>query len=394
MSDGILVLNAGSSSIKFSLFTKAEDGGEPTLVSKGQVEGIGTDPHFIALGPDGEKLEEKRWEDAAVASHPVVIKYVIDWLEEHLGDATLIAAGHRVVHGGLGYTHPVRVDLATMTELEKLVPLAPLHQPHNLNTMKAVMDVHPELPQIACFDTSFHRSNPDVFQKFAIPRKLTEEGVRRYGFHGLSYEYIAKSLPEFAPELAGGKVVVMHLGSGASACGIDNGKSISSTMGFTALDGLVMGTRPGNIDPGVVLYLMQEHNLSAKEIEKVLYKESGLKGASGISNDMRDLLGSDNPDAKEAVDIFIARITREIGSLAAAMGGIDGLVFTAGIGEHSRPIRRMVCEKAAWLGVEIDLAANEANGPKISSASSKLPVYVIPTNEELMIAIHTLEVMG
>ncbi len=393
MSDGILVLNAGSSSIKFSLFVESSNG-SPELRSRGQVEGIGTAPHFMAKGPDGSMLEEKRWEDPKAASHPVMLKYLIDWIEDHLGDATLIAAGHRVVHGGLKYTHPARVDLAMMMDLETLVPLAPLHQPHNLNTMKAVMEVHPELPQIACFDTSFHRSNPEIFQQFALPRDLTDAGVRRYGFHGLSYEYIAKSMPKLAPEMAQGKVVVMHLGSGASACGIDNGKSIASTMGFTALDGLVMGTRPGNMDPGVVLYLMQERNMEAKEIETLLYKQSGLKGVSGISNDMRDLLASDSPHAREAVDIFVARITREIGSLAAAMGGIDGLVFTAGIGEQSRPIRRMVCEKAAWLGVEIDLAANESNGLKISTPASKLPVYVIPTNEELMIAEHTLEVIA
>lgn len=393
MRDAILVINAGSSSIKFSLYVHAE-GGEMRLSSKGQVEGIHVAPHFEAKDPAGAKLADKVWDHGDKLSHEVLLEYLIRWVEEHLDGARLIAAGHRVVHGGLRYARPVRVDESILDELDTLVPLAPLHQPHNLAPIRALAAVHPQLVQVACFDTAFHRTNPRLAEIFGLPRALTAEGVRRYGFHGLSYEYIAHRLGQMAPEAASGRVVVAHLGSGASMCAIHNGKSVASTMGFTALDGLMMGTRTGNLDPGVVLYLMQQKGMSGKQIESLLYKESGLLGVSGISNDMRVLLESDDPHAAEAVDLFCYRIGRELGSLAAAMGGIDALVFTAGIGERSAEIRKRVMAKAAWLGLEVDAEANQANSPVISTASSRLKAFVIPTDEELMIARHTAEVVA
>lgn len=390
---GILVLNAGSSSIKFSLYVST-DGEEPRLTCSGQVEGIGTHPHFVAKDPTGETIEESIWQEGAGIRHAKVLSFLIPWLVEHLDGAELIGAGHRVVHGGTRYAAPVRVTPEILADLETLIPLAPLHQPHNLATIQAVAEVHPELPQVACFDTAFHRTNPETAQTFALPRAFKEEGVRRYGFHGLSYEYIATALPRMAPDLpTDAKVIVAHLGSGASMCALQDGKSVASTMGFTALDGLVMGTRPGNIDPGVVLYLMQSKGLEAKAIETLLYKESGLKGLSGISNDMRDLLRSTDPAAREAIEVFVYRIGREIGSLAAALGGVDALVFTAGIGERSAPVRAMVCEKAAWLGLSLDAAANEGHGPRISTQDSRVSAWVIPTNEELRIAHHTRAVL-
>lgn len=391
MNKAILVINAGSSSIKFSLYLL--QGGAMTLVSKGQVEGINVAPHFIAKGPAGEVLSECHW-DEPKTDHATLLGHLIGWIEEHLGDAQLVAAGHRVVHGGLGYSAPVAVDGTVMGELAKLIPLAPLHQPHNLSPIEALAKVHPELTQVACFDTAFHRTNDKVVETFALPRWLTEEGVRRYGFHGLSYEYIAQALPEIAPELAKGRVVVAHLGSGASMCAIKDGRSVASTMGFTALDGLPMGTRTGALDAGVVLYLMQQKGMDAKQIETLLYKQSGLIGVSGISNDMRVLLETDHPHADEAVDLFVHRILREMGSLAAAMGGIDGLVFTAGIGEHAAAIRDRVCQGAAWLGLTLDPQANAQNGPRISTADSAVSAWVIPTDEEKMIARHVAEVVG
>ncbi|MBC7907145.1 MAG: acetate/propionate family kinase [Rhodospirillaceae bacterium] len=393
MRDGILVINAGSSSIKFSLYLSNSDG-KPMLSSKGQVEGIDVAPHFIAQGPDGTVLSEQRWPGDSDLHHEDLLKHLIDWVEDHLDGAELRAAGHRVVHGGPKYSTPVLVDDALLAELESFIPLAPLHQPHNLAPIKALAKVHPGLMQVACFDTSFHRTNPAVAQTFALPRGLTEEGVRRYGFHGLSYEFIARRLREIAPERAAGKVVVCHLGSGASMCAIKDGQSVSSTMGFTALDGLPMGTRTGTMDAGVVLYLLQQKGMTPKEIETLLYKRSGLLGVSGISNDMRVLLESSDPHAAEAVDLFVYRISRELGSLSAAMGGLDALVFTAGIGERSVPVREKVCQAAAWLGVDLDTAANAKNGPVISTAASKVPVFVIPTDEEMMIAKHTRSVLG
>ena len=303
------------------------------------------------------------------------------------------AAGHRVVHGGSQYSQPLLVTDELMEELERLVPLAPLHQPHNLAPIKALKEVHPKLLQVACFDTAFHRSNPWTSQSFALPRKITGEGVKRYGFHGLSYEYIARQLRQISPAVARGKVVVCHLGSGASMCAIQDGKSIASTMGFTALDGLPMGTRTGTLDAGVVLYLLQQKGMTPKEIEDMLYKQSGLLGVSGVSNDMRVLLESSEPHAAEAVELFVYRISRELGSLAAAMGGIDALVFTAGIGEHSPQIRAKVCEHAQWLGIEMDEEANDCDALQISGMESPVSVWVIPTDEEMMIAKHTREVL-
>lgn len=393
MRDGILVINAGSSSIKFSLYlSNGED--KPALSSKGQVEGINVAPHFIAQAADGTVLSEQRWPSDSDLGHHELLKHLIDWVEDNLHGAELRAAGHRVVHGGPQYSTPVLITDTLLDELESLVPLAPLHQPHNLAPIKALAQIHPGLTQVACFDTAFHRSNPREAQTFALPRELTEEGVRRYGFHGLSYEYISRRLREIAPEKAAGKVVVCHLGSGTSMCAIENGKSVASTMGFTALDGLPMGTRTGTLDAGVVLYLLQQKGMSPKDIETLLYKRSGLLGVSGISNDMRVLLENPDPHAAEAVDLFIYRICRELGSLAAAMGGLDAVVFTAGIGEHSAPVREKVCRQAAWLGIDLDAAANAKHAQVVTSAASRIPVFVIPTDEEMMIAKHTRTALG
>ena len=304
-------------------------------------------------------------------------------------DDRLIGIGHRVVHGGLAYPQPVRVDAAVLKVLETLIPLAPLHQPHNLAPIRRALERAPELPQVACFDTSFHRTQPEVAQMFALPADLREAGVMRYGFHGLSYEYIASILPGIAPKAAKGKCVVLHLGNGASMCALDAGRSIASTMGFTAVEGLPMGTRSGSLDPGVILYLLDQRGMDAQAIEKLIYHQSGLLGVSGISSDMRELLASEEPRAKLAVDLFLYRIRRELGSLAAALGGLDALVFTAGIGENAPVIRSRVCRDAAWLGVEIDEAANAAGRGCISTGSSRVAVWVIPTNEEVMIARHT-----
>jgi len=301
--------------------------------------------------------------------------------------------GHRVVHGGVEFAAPVAIDASVLAKLESLCPLAPLHQPHNLAAIKAIKTQMPGLPQVACFDTAFHRHHPELADWFALPRRFYDEGIRRYGFHGLSYEYIASALPEVAPEIAKARVVVAHLGSGASMCGLRDGRSQDSTMGFTALDGLPMGTRCGALDPGVVLHLNRAHGMDADAIERLLYHDCGLKGVSGISNDMRDLLASDDPKAAQAIDLFVWRICRELGALAAALGGLDGLVFTAGIGERSAEIRARVCARAAWLGIELDDKANRSGGPRISTSASKIAVYAIPTDEELMIARHTLAVL-
>jgi acetate kinase len=299
-----------------------------------------------------------------------------------------------VVHGGVEFATPVRIDQAVLAKLDALCPLAPLHQPHNLAGIRAVAAAQPDLPQVACFDTAFHRAHPELADWFALPRRFHDDGIRRYGFHGLSYEYIARTLPSVAPRLADARVVVAHLGSGASMCAMQAGRSIDSTMGFTALDGLPMGTRCGALDPGVVLHLIRAYGMDADGIEAMLYHECGLKGVSGISNDMRDLLASDDPHAAQAVDLFVWHIARNLGALAAALGGLDAFVFTAGIGERSPEIRAKVCERAAWLGIALDDAANRAGGPRISSAASKVAVLAIPTDEEQMIARHTLAVLN
>ena len=392
MTSAILVLNAGSSSIKFLLFAENEGGLEAKI--RGQVEGIKTAPHFIARDPGGRILAEKSWDKGTKLDHDRAVGHIAAFLRGASGGLKLRAVGHRVVHGGLEFTQPVRLDAQVLAKLEKFVPLAPLHQPHNLAPVRALLERQPDLAQVACFDTAFHATNPDVARRFAIPAELHDAGVRRYGFHGLSYEYIASVLPQHDTRAAGGKVVVFHLGNGASMCAIAGGRSVASTMGFTAVDGLPMGTRSGSIDPGVLLYLMDQRGMDARALEKLLYKQSGLLGISGISSDMRDLLESGAPRAKIAVDVYVYRIGRELGSLAAALGGLDAVVFTGGIGENSAVIRERICRDAGWLGLALDEKANAAGGPRISTQASRIAAWVIPTNEELMIARHTASLMA
>jgi acetate kinase len=393
VSESILVVNAGSSSIKFQLFSvTARD--ELQRVLKGQIEGIGVKPHLFSQGIDGKTLVDETWPTSEVDSVPKALDKVVEFLRARLGQLPT-AIGHRVVHGGPDYSEPTVINAKVLKRLEAFSPLAPLHQPNNLAPIHAVRARQPHLLQVACFDTAFHRGHPEVADRYALPEPLYVEGVRRYGFHGLSYEYVAKRLPEIAPDIAKGRVVVAHLGSGASICAISAGKSVESTLGFTALDGLPMGTRPGQLDPGVVLYLMSEKGMSAKEIERFLYNECGLKGLSGISNDVRELLKSADPRAKRALEYFVYRIALFTGMLAAAMGGIDGFVFTAGIGENAPIIRQAVAQRLAWLGLELDPEANaKASGnTRISRKGSRIACFVIPTDEELMIARHTLSVM-
>jgi acetate kinase len=387
VSDAILVLNAGSSSIKFSVFPGHEAPNRQSIICDGECEGIGHRIHFTAKDRSEAPLINEYLAEGT--THEEALAALLGWLEDHFHDNRLVAAGHRVVHGGSRYTEPVLIDASVTAELRRLIPLAPLHQPHNLAAIAAISKLHPTLPQIACFDTAFHHTQTEVATAFALPRRLAAEGVRRYGFHGLSYEYIASVLPDIlGPGLADGRVVVAHLGSGASLCAIHLRNSVATTMGFTALDGLVMSRRSGNLDPGVILYLMQEKGMTAAEVSDLLYNESGLFGVSGISDDMRTLLASDARSAKEAVALFVYRIGRELGSMAAALGGIDALVFTAGIGEHAAEIRRRVCEDAAWLGVDLDESANLTGGALITRTGSRTSAWVIPTDEDLMIARH------
>jgi acetate kinase len=392
MQDTILVINAGSSSIKFQLFAVAGHDQLDRLM-KGQVEGIGIRPRLQATDSVGCTLIDASYPVADVSGVPAALDKVIAFLRQHIGGRLPIAVGHRVVHGGPEYREPTAVTTEVIERLVHFVPLAPLHQPNNLTPMRAILEKQPQLLQVACFDTAFHRHHPEVADRFAIPERLYEEGVRRYGFHGLSYEYIASRLAKIDPESARGRIVAAHLGSGASMCAIVAGKSVESTMGFTALDGLPMGTRPGQLDPGVILYLMREKRMGAQDIERLLYSDCGLKGLSGISNDVRELLVSCDPRAKLALDCFTYRIALFAGMLAAAMGGIDGFVFTAGIGENAPAIRAAVVRRLAWLGIELDAAANTKGALLISSRQSPLPCYVIPTDEELMIATHTLRML-
>lgn len=390
----ILVLNAGSSSLKFALFAT-----EPALAEQpalaGQIEGIGATPELSARDAAGKRYQEPVTTTGEQAEqHRDALTHLFRWLAAHNPDLEIVAAGHRVVHGGERYSAPVRLSEAVLRELDEFVPLAPLHQPHNLRAVRAVAALLPEIPQVGCFDTAFHRTQPALAQAFALPRAISAEGVKRYGFHGLSYDYVARQLPEVVGERASGAVVIAHLGNGASMCALRDGKSVASTMGFTAVEGLMMGTRTGSLDPGVLLYLMEQKGMDAKALTKLLYKESGLLGVSGISQDMRTLLGSSAPEAREAVDLFCYRIARELGSLAAAAGGLDALVFTGGIGEHAAPVRAKVAEMAAWLGVDIDAAANDAHRLRIDSAGSRVAVAVVPTNEEGMIARYTMELLG
>jgi acetate kinase len=392
MEDTILVANAGSSSIKFQLFAIVGHARVERRM-KGQIDGIGARPRLVAKDADARSLIDAAYAVADVSDVPAALDKVIAFLRQQIGGTLPIAVGHRVVHGGPDFRDPTVVTAEVVERLERFIPLAPLHQPNNLAPIRAILERQPNLFQVACFDTAFHRGHPEVADRFAIPERLYEEGVRRYGFHGLSYEYISKRLGELAPDAARGRIVVAHLGSGASMCAILGGRSVESTMGFTALDGLPMGTRPGQLDPGLVLYLMSEKRMSAKDIERLLYNECGLKGLSGVSNDVRELLASTAPRAKLALDCFTYRIALFAGFLAAAMGGIDGFVFTAGIGENAPAIREAVVQRLAWLGIELDAAANASGELIISSKRSPVPCFVVPTDEELMIATHTLHLL-
>jgi len=393
MDDYAVVLNAGSSSLKFGVYRRAA-GEAWGLAASGQVDGIGVSPRFVAKSGTGDKIADTVLDKATVRDGRSALTVLAEWLRAQWGGARVLGVGHRVVHGGARFAGPTVITPEVVEALRTYIPLAPLHQPHNLAAIEAVSERIPGVPQVACFDTSFHRGQPAVAELVPLPREIRDTGVQRYGFHGLSYEYIASRLPDVAPEIAKGKVIVAHLGSGASLCAMNNGRSVDSSLGFTALDGLCMGTRPGAIDPGVILYLFQNLNLTPAQVETLLYKKSGLLGLSGISNDMRDLLGRPEPEAKLAVDYFVYRAAREIGGLAAVLGGVDALVFTAGIGENSPEIRARICEASAWLGIALDPAANQARGPRISRAGSKVSAWVIPTKEERVIARHTGRLLG
>jgi acetate kinase len=392
MDDYALVLNAGSSSLKFCVYWKPSDGSWQ-VGSRGQIEGIGTAPRLSAEGAAGEEIADQEL-PAAVSDGQSALDALAAWLRSLYGGVRVLGVGHRVVHGGARFAAPVILTRQVLEELHELVPLAPLHQPYNLAAIEAVFEHLPDVPQVACFDTAFHRGHPPVADLVPLPLEIRRAGVQRYGFHGLSYEYIASVLPQVAPEIAKARVLVAHLGSGASLCALREGKSVDSTLGFTALDGLCMGTRPGALDPGVVLYLFQNLSLGPEEVEDILYKRSGLLGISGISNDMRNLLASEDANARLAVEYFVYRAAKEIGALTAVLGGIDGLVFTAGIGENSAEIRKRICEASSWLGLELDAAANARHGPRITRDGSKVSAWVVPTNEELMIARHTGTLLG
>jgi len=392
MADYALVLNAGSSSLKFSVYQRQDDQ-DWRLSSRGQIEGIGTSPRIAAKDAEGQVVID-RLVASEVQDGTTALECLATWLRIRYGPAQLLGVGHRVVHGGKRYAGPVLITPGVFAELRDLVPLAPLHQPHNLAAIEAVSERLPDVPQVACFDTSFHCSQPAVARLIPLPLEICSGGVQRYGFHGLSYEYIASALPSIAPEIANGRVIVAHLGSGASVCALRDGKSVDTSLGFTALDGLCMNTRPGAVDPGAILYLFQGLGLTPVEVETILYKRSGLLGISGISSDMRDLLKSAEPRARLAVDYFVYQAAKEIGAMAAVLGGVDGLVFTAGIGENSAEIRKRIVHASAWLGIELDEIANADAGPRISARSSKLSAWVIPTNEELMIARHTGVLLG
>ena len=387
----ILVINAGSSSIKFAVFETAADH-SLTADMHGQVEGIGTSPWLKIADAQGRSAA-----DQAVAGndHRAAIAAIHHWFADHIGsEAGFDGVGHRIVHGGMAYSEPVVIDERVMTCLEELVPLAPLHQPHHIAAIRAIAAVAPRVPQVACFDTAFHRNQPPLAREFALPRELSSRGIRRYGFHGLSYEYIVAKLPDVAPACANGKLVVAHLGNGASMCAIEEGRSIATTMGFTPVDGLPMGTRTGALDPGVILYLLQHEGMDARAVEHLIYERSGLLGVSGLSSDMRTLLASSAPAAREAVELFVYRIGRELGSLVAALGGLDALIFTGGIGENAAEIRARVCGRAGWIGIALDEDANARGGPLISQRGSAASVWVVPTNENLMVARHTRRLIG
>ena len=391
MPDAILALNAGSSSIKFGLF-ELREGSRFSLMSKGEIEGIGGEPHFTATGVDGSKLEDKHWLGKD-AEYDAMLGALLAWAEGHVKPDTLVAVGHRVVHGGRDFIAPVRLTAQIVQQLDALTPLAPLHQPHSLAPIRTLMALRPNLHQVACFDTAFHHTMPAVAARFALPREYEAEGVQRYGFHGLSYEYIARALRQQAPGLAAGRVVVAHLGNGASLCGMRDGCSQETTMGFTALDGLVMGTRCGTLDAGVVLYMLQQKGLAAPAVEHVLYERSGLLGVSGLSSDMRTLLASADKRAREAVELFAFRVGQETAVMAASLERLDGFVFTGGIGEHAAEVRAMAGKRLRWLGVELDAGANWRGTGRISTPGSRVEVHVIPTDEEATIVRHTRDML-
>ena len=385
MARQIGVFNAGSSSIKFAIFN---DDAEQSLLFRGQMEKIGVGPSLTVEGPAGEKLIENEW-GAKDVNHQSGTKIILESCIALLGGEAIEGIGHRVVHGGTIFAAPTVVTKDVVASLKSLCPLAPLHQPHNLSPIEAIMAEAPHIPQVACFDTAFHQSQQSLAQGFALPRELTEAGVKRYGFHGLSYEYVSGKLRDVAPDQADGRIIVAHLGNGASLCAMHHGRSVATTMGFTAVEGLVMGTRCGSIDPGVLIYLMDEKGMDARALEDLVYKKSGLLGVSGLSSDMRTLRGSDDPRAREAIDLFIYRIVREIGSLSAALGGLDGIVFTGGIGQRDTKTRKEVVEGCRWLGAAIDDQLNAAGHGRIDAPSSRIPVWVLPTDEERVIARHT-----
>jgi len=388
--EAIVVLNAGSSSIKFCTFRRDADGLEREL--RGQVAGLGTRPRLAVKR--GTDVVVDRELSAGSMTHADALGVLLDFLRAELHDETIVGVGHRVVHGGLEFMAPTRVDGAILARLDRYVPLAPLHQPHNLAAIRLMLERLPGVPEIACFDTAFHRSVPDVAQLFALPPRFAESGVRRYGFHGLSYEYVASVLPALDARAASGRTVVFHLGNGASMCAISGGRSVATTMGFTAVEGLPMGTRSGSLDPGVLLFMFDELGLGVRDIERLIYHESGLLGMSGLSSDMRELLASEDPAARLAVDVFCYRARRELGSLAAALGGLDAVVFTAGIGENQAEVRRRICDGATWLGLELDETVNARHGPRISTPDSRVSAWVVPTDEELMIARHVARLLG
>ncbi len=392
MDDAIIVLNAGSSSLKFSVFIMDESGLSPFL--NGQVSGLYTSKARFEAFEKGTLLDARNWPESETPGHQEAIRFLFEWgTQGQMQGHRAAAVGHRVVHGGIDFTGPVVIDDEVVKKLERLVPLAPLHQPYNVAAIKAVEDFRPDLFQVACFDTSFHRTAPHVAQVFAIPASYSEAGIKRYGFHGLSYEYIASVMPGLDTAGAEGRTIVAHLGNGASMCAMQGGRSVATTTGFSAVDGLPMGTRCGSIDPGVLIFLLDHYGLTTKELVDLIYKKSGLLGVSGISSDMRELLASNDPNAASAIDLYVYRICREMGSLAAALGGLDSVVFTGGIGEKAAAIRSRVCRGSSWLGIEIDEGANSNGGPKISRDNSPVSAWVIPTNEELMIARHTLSLV-
>ena len=393
MSSAVLVLNSGSSSVKFALYRAA--GADAKQLFSGQIDNIEYLPQLSLREASGETSERKlKSFPGPGRTRAEALSFLIDMLPQRAGGAGILAAGHRVVHGGARFREPVLVDRDVLAVLETFIPLAPLHQPHNLAAIRGLLDGAPGLPQIACFDTAFHTTQPRLATLYALPRELEERGLRRYGFHGLSYEYIASVLPDYLADGAQGRVLVAHLGNGSSLCAMRERRSIATSMGFTAVEGLVMGTRPGSLDPGVLLYLLQEMRMDAAAVSDLLYHRCGLLGVSGISHDMRVLLASTEPRAAEAVDLYVYRAVTQAGGLVAALDGLDALVFTAGIGEHAAPVRERICRGLAWLGLEFDPAANARDGPRISREGSPVSAWVIPTNEELMIARHTLQVIG